>query len=302
MKEQRHEIARVCFTGSRYDGHVLDAAALEEVVHFQKIVTEIAKVVWKKENPDRERLPKDFEERTQFVFRRIEKGSAVVPLEIHGNSDQLSIWEVPDEIIEAVDLAYDAYTAANRDETLPDGFPREALSVLAAFGKKLTGSAQIQFAPPGRELTTVTPMARQRLNTVAGHSYVDELEITGRVLEVDVRQGRFHIWMKDGTKARVWFTEQQESEVTTALKEHVSTQLFVKGQGEFSTEGALQEIQNVDRLKVIPDNETGFDASAPCIEDVISEIFNDVSDHEWDRVPTDLSHRHDFYLYRRVKR
>ncbi len=137
---------------------------------------------------------------------------------------------------------------------------------------------------------------------MAGCPYVDEVKVMGRVLEADVHKKQFQIWMNNETNVQVKFTEQQESDVTTALKEHASMQLLVKGQGEFSPDGALQQIQDVKYLKIILNDEDALDTSAPRIEDVISEIFSKVSDQEWDRVPSDLSHRHDFYLYGDGKR
>ena len=298
MKEQTREIAHLCFKGARYDGHALDTTALEELVQFQKIVTEMAKAVWEKRYPDHERLPRNFKECTQFVFRKIEDGSTIIPLEMSRNSDQ-GLWGyLHEEVIEAVNLTYGAFVAANRDEEpLPEGIPRKVLPSLAAFGKRLPSSVEIQFAPPGREMTPVSPKVRHRLNTMAGDSYVDELKITGRVLEADVRQRRFQIWMEDGINAHVRFTAQQESEVTTTLKEHTSMQLLVKGHGEFNSDGVLRQIQNVEYLEVIPDDAPPFDPNARRIEDIIEENFSKVPDQEWDKVPSDLSHQHDFYLY-----
>ena len=40
-----------------------------------------------------------------------------------------------------------------------------------------------------------------------------------------------------------------------------------------------------------------YDHSAPCIVKQIEEIFADVPDSEWETVPKDGSHRHNFYLY-----
>ena len=302
MRRQTREIAHLCFKGARYDGRALDAAALEELVQFQKIVTEMARAIWKKGRPDRERLPRNFEECTQFVFRRIEDGSTIVPLEISSDSDQ-DLWGYQHEVVEAVNLIYGAFVAVNRDEEpLPEGVPRKVLPSLAAFGKKLLGSAEIQFAPPDREMTPVSPKARQRLDTMAKDSYVDELEITGLVLEADVRQRRFQIWMEDGTNAQVRFTEQQKSEVATALEGRTSIQLLVKGYGKFHTDGLLKQIQNVEYLEVIPDDAPSFDPNARRVEGIIEENFSKVPDQEWDKVPSDLSHQHDFYLYRIDKR
>lgn len=298
MNELSQEIARLRFEGAHYARCALDAAALEEVVLFQKIVTGMAEAVWKRKHPDRERLPGKFEEVTRFAFRRIEDGSAVVPLEMSRNSNQLDWLPPPDEIIEAVKLAYGAFVAANRDAPLPESLPKAMLPSLAALGKKLPGGAEMQFAPYKEpQMTPVSSEARQRLKAMIGDSYTDKVEITGRVFEADVRRRQFQIRMSDKANACVEFTERQESEVTTALKEHASVQLLVKGQGRFNPDGVLRRIQNVEYLKLTPDSEAGFDTSAPPIEDVISEIFSKVPDQEWDKVPSDLSHRHDFYLY-----
>ena len=132
---------------------------------------------------------------------------------------------------------------------------------------------------------------------MAKDSYVDELEITGLVLEADVRQRRFQIWMEDGTNAQVRFTEQQKSEVATALEGRTSIRLLVKGYGKFHADGLLRQIQNVKYLEVITDDAPSFDPNARRIEDIIEKNFSEVPDQEWDKVPTDLSHRHDFYLY-----
>ena len=132
---------------------------------------------------------------------------------------------------------------------------------------------------------------------MAKDSYVRGLAITGLVLEADVRQRRFRIWMKNGTNVQIRFTEQQKSEVATALEGRTAIQLLVKGYGKFHADGLLRQIQNVKYLEVIPDDAPSFDPNARRIEDIIEKNFSEVPDQEWDKVPTDLSHRHDFYLY-----
>lgn len=298
MDRKQREVVRLRFEGAPYDGRSLDAAALETLVQFQGIVTKTAEALWRARNPGCERVPKDLGKRTQFVIRTIEEGSTVVPLELSVNSNQ------PDhdsgeaeELKEAVDLIYRTFSAADIDKLLPENMPKEILSILAKFGQGLPKNANVLLAPPGREMTPVSPRARKRLRDITEQSYWDEAAVTGHVLEADVRQKRFQIWMDQETSAYVKFTEDQESDVIAALKDYASAKLFVKGRGSFASDGKLQRIQDVTSLKVVLDSDVGVDKSVPRIEDKIAEIFGDVPDEEWDKLPDDLSHRHDFYIY-----
>src|SRR2546425_11712784 len=94
MPERWKEVVRLAFKGQRFKDHALDLSALDELVQFQKIVTETAKALWLAANPDRERLPKHFEERIRLCLRKIEEGSAVAPLEVYvGEIKQEDLYE-----------------------------------------------------------------------------------------------------------------------------------------------------------------------------------------------------------------
>lgn len=290
---------RLRFKGASYDGHALDAIALRVLVEFQNVVTKTAEAVWKKRNPNLGDIPQEIEERTQLILRTIKEGSTIVPLELSRSSDQL--FAFPDRLVEAdesVGLIYETFVAANAGTQLPEGMPKEMLQPLAGLGKKSLRTAHVSFAPPHRDLTSVSQHACERLRNMAERPYSDEVEVRGYVLEADVRRRKFQIWMDIDKEisARVNFTEDQESEIITALKEHASLQLLVKGRGKFTSDGRLQEIQEITSLQTIHDD-VGIDRNAPRIEDQIARIFSDVPDEEWRKLPTDLSHRHDFYLY-----
>jgi len=300
MNKEQQEIACLCFKGAPYDEHVLNAAALEELVQFQNIITRAAKSIWKRRNPNQSRVPEGFENQTQFVFHTIKYGNMVIPLGRLKKSAQpplLGMLNKADEVDEAISLIYSTFVAANNERPLPGDVPKEILPFLATFGEKLPVTAEILFAAPDREMTPVSQKARSRLRGIVEKFYSDKVEVTGRVLEADVRQRQFELWMDDGIKAHVSFTQEQESEVTAALTRHGSMQLLVRGNGEYTPDGRLKWIRNVTYLKRISDNDANLNTNVPRIEDEIAEIFSDVSDDEWKSLPDDLSHRHDFYLY-----
>ena len=80
------EVVRLRFKGDRFRDHALDLSALSELTQFQKMVAETAKALWRAANPDRERLPSHFEDRTRLCLREIHEGSAVAPLEVFTTS------------------------------------------------------------------------------------------------------------------------------------------------------------------------------------------------------------------------
>jgi hypothetical protein len=303
MPGQWKEVARLHFKGERFRDHALDLSALSELRQFQKMVAETAKALWRKANPDRKQLPRNFEDRTRLCLRRIEEGSAAAPLEVYiEEPSQSEFFESePVEANEAIDLAYRVFESVHVDRSLPDEFPKELLSEYASWGKSLAEDEILEFATPKKRATRITARERERLSALTDQHYEDTVDIAGHVLEADVRQRRFQLWIDDRSSVQVSFTQEQEEQVTTALKDHNILLLRVRGRGDFAPRGTLQQILTVQALELIRSAEPEFDASAPAIEDVIADIFKDISEDEWNTLPADLSENHDFYLYGKLE-
>jgi hypothetical protein len=303
MTGEWKEVVRLHFKGERFRDHALDLSALSELRQFQKMVAETAKALWRKGNPDRERLPRNFEDRTRLCLRRIEEGSATAPLEVFiEEPEQGELWEPePVEVNDAISLAYRVFGAVHEDISLPEEFPKELLTEYAKWGQELENDEVLEFVPPGKNATRVTEYERKRLIDLAESPYEDEVDVLGQVLEADVRQKKFQLWSDDRKSIHVFFTEDQENEVTTALKDHNVVHLRVIGRGEFSPQGELKRIVNVDTLLLVRDEQPIYDSNAPAIEKVLAELAKEVPNTEWNKLPQDLTNRLDYYLYGSVK-
>ena len=299
MSGQWKEVARLHFKGERFRDHALDLTALSELRQFQKMVAETAKALWRKAHPDRERLPPHFEDRTRLCLRRIEEGSAAAPLEVFiEEPEQRELWEPePVEVNEAIDLAYRVFGALHEDTSLPDEFPKELLPEYARWGQGLSEDEVLEFAPSARSATQITSRERERLTALAEPPYEDEVDVTGQVLEADVRQRKFQLWLDDRTSVQVLFTEDQEAKVTTGLKDHKTVRLSARGRGEFTPEGALQRIISVESLTLVTDEGWVYDENAPAIEDELAELAKEIPAESWAKLPSDLTDRLDYYLY-----
>ena len=167
------------------------------------------------------------------------------------------------------------FKAVNNDHALPEECPKQLLSEYAHLGESLSISCTLRFAPPKQDIAHVTKRDRDQLISIAETSYEDELDITGRVLGADVRKRQFQIWIDEKTSVVASFTREQEAQITSALKEHESVRLRVRGRGEFTPEGKPRKAYQVVSLDSISSDGTGFDAGAPQIEDVITNIFRE---------------------------
>ena len=292
------EVVRLTFKGERFRDHALDLRALSELSQFQKMVAETAKMLWRTANPDRERLPHHFDERVSLCLRRIEDGSATAPLEVFmEEQDQGSLWEPePFELNEAVKLAHEVFEAIGVDAELPERFPKALLPEYTKWGQTLADEESVEMRVAEKKPVYLTPTHRQKLTKYTETDYEDLVEISGEVFETDVKKGRFQLSSAEETIVTVSFTPEQEDQVTTALKEHKTVRMSVKGSGEFSPQGKLLRVIQVNELKLIT-NDRSYDQSARPIEELLNELAKEVPQEEWDNLPNDLNANLDHYLY-----
>jgi hypothetical protein len=292
------EVVKLSFKGERFRDHALDLQALSELSQFQKMVAETAKTLWRAANPNRERLPSHFEERVRLCLRRIEDGSATAPLEVYiEEQDQPTLWEPePTEINDAVKLAHEVFEALGADTPLPERFPRALLQEYAKWGQSLADDEAVELHVPGKKPARLTLVQKQRLEKFVETPHEDRVEISGEVFEADVKKGRFQLWSGEDTAVSVAFTSEQEDQVTTALKEHKTARMYVKGLGEYSPQGKLLRVLQVDKLRLTT-SERHYDKSARPIEDLLEELAREIPQEEWDKLPSDLNDNLDHYLY-----
>ncbi len=298
MSGKWKEVIKLSFKGERFRDHALDLRALSELSQFQKMVAETARTLWRAANPDRERLPSHFDERVRLCLRRIEDGSATAPLEVFIEEPvQQVFWDKePVELNEAVNLTYEVFEALEAEAALPERFPKSLLSEYAKWGQTLAEDEAVELHVPDKKPTYLTLIHKQRLEKYVETPHEDSVEISGEVLEADVRQNRFQLWSGENVKVTVAFTPDQEGQVTTALKEHRTARMFIKGRGEYSPQGKLLRILQVTELKLSAD-EINYDHSARPIEDMLQELAKEIPQEEWDKLPDDLSDNLDHYLY-----
>jgi hypothetical protein len=100
-----------------------------------KLLQETAKEIWRRQNPERVRLPKNFDADINLKFYGLEKGSTVVPLMREQHLRQLPFFD--HELDQAAQLLEKTIQAAGRQESVPARLPRTIIPLFGELGKTL---------------------------------------------------------------------------------------------------------------------------------------------------------------------
>ena len=193
-------------------------------------------------------------------------------------------------------MAHQVFEAIGANAELPERFPRALLPEYTRWGQTLADDEAVEMKVAEKKPAYITPAHRQKLEKFVETPHEDRVEISGEVFEADVKKGRFQLWSGEDAAVSVAFTPEQEDQVTTALKEHKTARIYVKGSGEYSPQGKLLRVLQVDELRLAT-SETHYDKSAPPIEDLLQELAGEIPQEEWDELPSDLNDNLDHYLY-----
>src|ERR1035441_1183333 len=113
MKVQRPLVTHTC-KGKRFEDHGLDLDVLPDLFAYKELLVATAKELWKRHHPDRQRLPKNFEDSLCLKFNQIQAGSTALPIYREFETDgQVQFWrpDEPDELDEAVQLRSEEHTS-----------------------------------------------------------------------------------------------------------------------------------------------------------------------------------------------
>ena len=291
-------LATLRFDGARFSAHTLDVECTQELVAYRKIILECAKALWRRNNSERERLPKRFGDGFRLQFDRLEEGSARVPLRRVVEADQAALdWGT--EFDEAAQLVDAAITAANDDTLLPEGLPATVVPLFRDFGRTLRDD-EVLFtrARHGLHEAPYTARSRKRLAEWVEPTYEDVVEVIGEVQMASVK-GQFSL-LTPGSAQQVTgkFSAEQEAQVLEALQQHKTVRLSVRGVGEFGTlDRQLRRFSRIEQVAHWQSGAPAFVEGASNLWDELDAIASGVPNDAWDAVPKDLSVRVDEFAY-----
>lgn len=150
-------------------------ASAAELERYALLVSAVARELYLREHPKRQRVPRGFDDAFDLRLTRVDQGSQI-PILVRSTINEGGPFEKTDWHEDARRLINSALGDVGADDRFPESFPYEAIKPLAQFGRSLRADERIELADdandPKRAVLTVD--TRKRIQQLAK---LDELEI-----------------------------------------------------------------------------------------------------------------------------
>ena len=245
---------RPVMRGKRFEDHTVPVDVLPELPVYRDFVVALAKKLFLRRHPNRQRVPKGFSERLQLTVGDIEDNCAT-PVLLRKPADQTSqqgrLEFEGDVFIEARDMINDTIQSVGEGKTLPDEFPEDMLPWFKRLGAKLRKDEAIDFTKPGQSSGAhYTSATRQALLAITEDEYEESITVEGTVTRVDTSASRFDVETEDLGTVSVDLSGQYERDILDAHRFYRSRSVRVIGSGLFAAIGELRKVRQIETLEI----------------------------------------------------
>jgi hypothetical protein len=236
------------FTGARFDEHTLPVDVARDLAAYEALIIDLAKHLYMKSHPDRQRVPKGFASSFRLDIERIDEGSTKPMLALVLAGALALTGGEQDYFVQARDLVADCIAAP--ENALPANFPKDLLAHFNQLGRSLREDEALEL--PLRDRTRsarLTQEKRKRLVLAADQVYERDISITGYIEEVDYAKSTFRLKLTDGGQVNVPMPDSFQNTARNygGRSRH---QINIIGVGTYDSWDRLQKVISVDSLDV----------------------------------------------------
>lgn len=238
------------FTGSRFDEHSLPVDVAKDLAAYQDLVVQLAKHLYLKDHPERQRVPKGFESSFELHLEKVDGGSAKPLLTAVASALTLDLGATS-----YFTQARDLITQCIASDAPPADFPRELLAYFNVVGRSLQEGEAMEL-PDTRSGSpaVLTPERRRALVLSADKVYDKQVELMGFIGEVDFENKTFRLRFNDGSSKNVPYHDAFENKARkyAGSSRH---QVTVRCVAAFDSWDRLQKVIEVESIDMQPNYE-----------------------------------------------
>lgn len=240
------------FVGKRFNEHTLPLDVTADLHAYQTLVVELAKRLYLKEHPHRQRVPKGFEDSFELHIAKVDDGSAkpLLVAAMLGATPALEL-EANTYFERARDIVTECIAAPT---ALPADFPKELLIHFNHIGRSLRPDEAMELDTAGGTKATLTPTRRKDLVLALAKVYERPTILTGHIDEVDFAKMTFRLRFADGNFVNVPMSESFEIHARTYAG-RPRHQVLVHCIASFDSFDRLQKVVEVEQLEMQPNQE-----------------------------------------------
>lgn len=249
-------------TGGRFERIGYPVNGLVELERLEDLVEMVAKALWKRDNPGRSRVPKNFTASFDLRLVRIDPGS-VAPVLRRDIAEGVLIADVGGDYFNmSMDTIDEAFASIVNSMLLPDDFPEEAAATMARFGSTFHEDESAVFrSSSANPVVYSSSIRKQFFGNVRNTLLVQDASRVGRVSALDVDEQTFTFAPVSAAKVPgVYQDPQLWADLHEVLKQE-SENCWVRLQGTFRIwpDSSIHSVADVAFVEVfdVPDTDWG---------------------------------------------
>jgi hypothetical protein len=253
MTEKRKVFIQPILKGKRFDNASLPHEILIDLEAYIAIIIAVAKELYKKNNPSKNRLPNGFEKRLKLYLTGIEAGSAIP---IYQRDYELDSW-INDEF----DLAREIVNSQiSETKCCVKDFPSAVIPLFDSFGKHLKSEETIELKIPNIEVAPIySREVRSKILSINKKPYLDACHISGYISGFDVKKNTFNLVLESNQ-----ITGPLEGPFDTLIRDIASKCgkeeiiLSLVGLAKYDPDGSITHIDKLQHVTVFKDTQIIF--------------------------------------------
>lgn len=236
--------------GKRFSNRSIPLCILQDVSVLNKIVMDVASVIYLEKNPERKRVRRGFRDDYFLSMSAITPGSAVAEIRIEKTMPQKTLVETEEEkcVYEAYDIVSE-YLGGNMDVEVNERYVSKIGPHLNAFGGGLKEGERFLIGRDGKMYTYDTEVRRKLIGEDAEH--LEMFEIYGTVSEIDCDTRSFKVTYGGYSKPLRMTFPFSESASGSLVKGALNRgKVFVKAVGRFKGK-KLSKVEQVEEFAIL---------------------------------------------------
>jgi hypothetical protein len=245
--------------GERFDDHTIPLEMLRDISVFEEFVVAVAKWLFLKDQPERQRVPKGFSESISIKLSGVLEGSAIPKLEITFAEQYPQLFPAANEeyFFQARDAIISAIDAAERNQSITQHLPEDLLGYFDRLGRSLREGESFEFRPNTQAPARLNKAVRRRLVLASrNETLTEEVTLRGSIPEVDQGKMTFELQIISGPKVPVKMDMQHLDTVlkaTTGFRENI--RVSVSGIATYDRYQRLKSVEALEQISLIENND-----------------------------------------------
>ena len=240
----------------RFADHAIPLELLKDIAALEEMIVEVAKWVFLKDNPDRQRSPRGFTKGIHLKLTTIDRGSTILNIGLALDPSPLLFPPFIQNQLEAArDAIIGAVGSATQEQPVGRVLPGQVLGYFDKIGRSLKDEEAIEFiSPEGRIRATLTRDIRRRLVRASSElkELTEEISIRGVVPEADQDAMTFEIQLIDGRKVKAPIAPQHLDMIRQAFNGYKNGQrVLFQGIGRFNRSDRLLGFDSIEHLSIL---------------------------------------------------